>query len=726
METKELLNKMTTEEKIGQLIQLSADFFSHNKAEITGPIKNSKLSLSDVYKAGSVLGISGAKQIREIQNDYLNHSRLKIPLMFMADIVHGYKSIFPIPLALGATFNPDLVEETARVAAKEAAVSGLSVAFAPMVDLVRDPRWGRVMESTGEDPYLNSLMAESTVKGFQGENQGKIDNDHVAACVKHFAAYGAPEAGREYNTVDISEWRFREQYLLAYKRAIKANAKLVMTSFNTLFGVPATANQYLMRDVLRKELDFNGVLISDWDAIGELINHGTASDLQDAAKKALKCGVDIDMMSYAYFTFLRKASKLDENILKLIDESALRILELKESLGLFEDPYRGISTQREDLEILNKKNLLIAQKAAEESIVLLKNKDKILPMGEKTRLAVIGPTANTGNLLGSWSWKGDENKTETIYHAVLTEYPSAQYSHGCGYRELNYRELSNAKKLAKNSDVILLCLGLPACESGEATSLTNIKLPKEQLVLLKELAELNKPIVSVIVTGRPLDLTDVEEVSDGIILTWFPGSSGAKALTNILIGNVSPNGKLSMTFPRNVGQIPIYYNQYNTGRPINHDEKDNENKYLSKYIDESNDPLYPFGYGLSYADFRIKQVNFSSNVLMPNHPVKLTVTVENKSKIDAKTVIQLYFHQKVGATVHPIKQLFKFKKQMIKANSTEIIEFMIDVKDFASVHPNMSTYTDNGLYEIGLGLDSNNINKYQIEVRNENYDNNKE
>lgn len=703
---KEIMQQMTIEEKIGQLIQLSADFFQDGQAVITGPMKSSNLTLDTVYTVGSVLGISGAKKVRQIQHDYLKNSRLKVPLLFMADVVHGYQTIFPIPLALGASFNPETMKIASQVAAQESAAGGVHVTFAPMVDLVRDPRWGRVMESTGEDPYLNSVMADASVRGFQGTD---LDGQHVAACVKHFAAYGAPEAGREYNTVDISEWRFKEQYLPAYQAAVDAQALLVMTSFNTLFGVPATANQHLMRDILRNELQFDGVLISDWDAIAELINHSVAGDLETAADLALKAGVDIDMMAFAYSKYLKKAASLDQTTADLIDESVTRILELKDKLGLFDDPYRGITEEREQNEIKTVANLTAVQTAAEESIVLLKNQRQTLPLAADTQAALIGPVAETGDLLGSWSWQGKTSETKSIQSALAAEMPNLKVATGVAYRSLNQKELAEALTVARQQDVIIVALGLPSSESGEATSLTNIKLPEEQLVLLRKLAQLNKPIISVIVSGRPMDLSEVDALSDAVVFAWFPGSRGAKAISNILLGKVNPSGKLPMTFPRSVGQVPIYYNHYHTGRPITNTPEDDENKYQSKYTDQKNSPLYPFGFGLSYADIKVKNVELAANEITTDGELKVNVTLINQSSRQGKTVIESYIHQHVSETVRPVKSLVDFDKVTIAANSSQTFSLSIPCERFAAVHTNLEKYVDAGQYTLMVGLDSENV-----------------
>lgn len=702
-----LMAQMTTEEKIGQLIQLSADFFQNGQAEITGPMQDKNLTLDIVYSAGSVLGISGAEQVKNIQKDFIEHNRLHIPLLFMADVVHGYQTIYPIPLGLGATFNPELVRQTSEVAARESAAGGVHVTFAPMVDLVRDPRWGRVMESTGEDPYLNSVLAKASVDGYQGDLP--LDKEHIAACVKHFAAYGAPEAGREYNTVDLSEWRFREQYLPAYAAAIEAQAMLVMTSFNTLFGVPATVNQHLMRDILRDELNFDGVLISDWDAISEVISHGVAADLAKAADLALTAGVDIDMMSFAYAKYLEKASKIDEKTLNLINEAATRVLELKEKLGLFEDPYRGLDVNAEAKEVYSSTNLAVAQRAAEESIVLLKNEADILPLQKSMKLALVGPVVATNDLLGSWSWQGERREKETLAQVFDKNFENIQVEAGCNYHSSDSISEQQAVAAAEKQDVIVAFIGLPSSDSGEATSKTDINVPKEQLALLEKLVTLNKPIISVVVTGRPLDLRRVSELSDAVVVAWFPGSKGAVAIENILDGTVSPSGKLPMTFPRNIGQVPIYYNSYRTGRPITNTPEDDINKYQSKYLDCDNSPLYSFGFGLSYAKLGIKSVDIINDNVNDEQPLVLEVTVINESDFSAKNTLQCYTHQLTGETVRPVKELKQFKKLTFAANSEQKVQITIAKDLLSNVHTDLNCYVDSGKYEVMVGFDSDNV-----------------
>lgn len=711
-----LLAQMTIEEKIGQLIQVTGDFFQDGRSEITGPLgQNNQLSDELKYTIGSVLGTSGADDVSEIQKNYLARSRLKIPLLFMADIIHGYKTIFPIPLGLAATFDPEMMRTAAQVSAAEAAAGGVKVTFAPMTDLVRDPRWGRVMESTGEDPHLNAVMAAAAVKGFQGELP--IDATHIAATVKHFAGYGAPEGGREYNTVDISEWRFRDQYLGAYQAAIAAQAKLVMTSFNTLFGVPATGNHYLMQTILRGELKFNGVLISDWNAIAELLAHGTAQDIESAAKKALAAGVDIDMMAFAYAGLLAKVDQLSDDILALIDLAVQRVLNLKDELGLFDDPYIGISKEKEGEPSITFAHEQQALKAAEASVVLVKNAKRTLPIQATQRVFLTGPTANTGDLLGSWSWQGDVSQTETLCHQLNRHVDYLSYLPGVAYHEDISTDWAAIKQHVASADVVVVALGLPSSESGEATSLSNPALPSQQVAFLKKIQALGKPIVTVVVTGRPLILSTVAQLSDALLISFFPGTKGAEALTNILLGKTEPTGRLPMTCPQNVGQIPLYYNDYNTGRPNQTTDGSGENRYMSKYLDVSNAPLFPFGFGLGYADIAIKQAKLVQTTFSVDDDIAVEVTLSNDAEIAGTTVLQCYTHQQVGETVRPRKELKWFKRLEVDAKQQRQVTICVPVNTLTNVHSDLTTHVDPGTYDIMVGLDSEHLHRLTCEIQ---------
>ncbi|WP_281166010.1 glycoside hydrolase family 3 N-terminal domain-containing protein [Liquorilactobacillus sicerae] len=693
---KELISKMTFTEKIGQMTQLSGDFFASDNSAITGPLQQANLATTDLYQVGSILGVSGVDEVKKIQENYLQHSRLKIPLLFMADVVHGYRTIFPIPLALAASFDPQLVSQTSEIFSREAAAGGVHVTFAPMVDLVRDPRWGRVMEANGEDPFLNSELAKASVEGIQG--QQKIpDADHVAACVKHFAGYGAVEAGREYNTVDISEWRLRDQYLSGYQAAIEAGVPLVMTAFNTFQGKPATGNYHLMRDILRRELGFKGPLISDWDAIGEMIAHGTASDLQDAAQQALKAGVDIDMMSMAYLKLARRVHPSSE-LVDLVNQAVERILNFKESLGLFTDPNRGLHSENEK-QIFSTHNLEIAQQAAVESTVLLKNKNNLLPLSKDCRLGLVGKFADNPDLLGSWSWQGKMAETQTIKSALQENFTKVSYIQN---QQLQAVDL----QLLKQQDVIVACLGLSAQQSGEATSMTHPQIPDQQLALLRKLQQLNKPIITVLITGRPLVLNPIIKNSDGLLLLWFPGSRGAAALAQILLGEKEPGGRLPMTFPKDLGQIPLYYNNFRTGRPLVGDKSDLENKYLSKYIDQENQPAFCFGYGLGYAKTALSESKLDKKTYQSIDSIKVSVKIENHSDISAKQVIQVYCHQIVGETVRPQWELKAFQKVKLQPKEIRKVEIDLPLNRLAYVHSDLKRRLDPGNYCLRVGFDS--------------------
>lgn len=709
-----LVAQLSLEEKIGQLQQLTGNFYTEEEAEITGPMTEVGLTEKSVYEAGSVLGLSGAKATMEAQSKYLSKNRLQIPLLFMADIVHGYRTIFPIPLGLASSWNPELVKKTAQVAAVESAVSGLHVTFSPMVDLVRDPRWGRVMESTGEDPYLNQLYAKAFVEGYQGD----LANDPltIAACVKHFAAYGAPEGGREYNTVNMSDRQLRESYLPAYQAALEAGCKLVMTAFNTVDGIPATANRYLNRDILRKEFGFKGVLISDWAATKEVVAHGVAANEKEAAALSLEAGVDIEMMAFCYQHFLKELVAEGKIATDLIDEAVLRILELKNDLGLFENPYRGANEEQEAALVFSKEHQEIALQAARESIVLLENKQNVLPLQKQEKVAFVGPFVEYHDLLGNWSWKGNPSETETIKEVASKRKESIEFVATSGIWELTDEELTAAHKAAEKTDKIILFLGETADMSGEASSRTNIQLPTAQLTLLRELKVHGKPIVVVTFNGRPLDLTEVAELSDGLVEAWFPGTKGAQAVTEILFGETAPTGRLTMSFPRNVGQIPVYYNHFNTGRPI--DANDADNKYVSKYLDVSNEPLYPFGYGLSYDKVSYQDLVIQEETIGLDGKISASVTLQNNSNQPVTETVQWYVRDIVGEVVRPMKELKGFETCVVPAGESKLVTWEISVEELAYIHVNLEKKADAGEFVVMVGSNSSEVLAKTITVKN--------
>ena len=669
----ELLSNMTLNEKISQLLQLTSNFLNPNKSgEITGPMSELGISDDERRNTGSILGTSGAAEMREIQEEYLKTNRHNIPLVFMADIIHGYRTIFPVPLALGCSWDLDAAQKMARVSAQEATCAGIHVTFSPMVDLVRDPRWGRVMESTGEDPYLNSLFARAFVRGYQGDDVSKDGN--MAACVKHFAAYGAPEGGRDYNTVDISERMLREYYLPSYKAAIEEGCKMLMTSFNTVNSVPATGNEWLMRDVLRDEWNFDGVVISDWGAVQELIPHGVAEDKYEAAEKAIKAGVDMEMMTSCYANNLKdlvEQGKIDE---KLIDECVLRILKLKEELGLFENPYKGVDEEKEAKIMACEEHRKEAREVATKSMVLLKN-EGILPFRKDIeKVAIIGPFADNNLINGPWSWQGKPEENITLKQGVINKLGEDKVviADGCGIEDGTDTELNNAIEVAKNADIVILALGEHQDMSGEGGSRAFITLPGRQEELVKEIAKLNKKMAVVLFNGRPLDIRELSEVAPAILEAWFPGTEGGECRADILFGDKNPSARLSMSFPYSVGQVPVYYNCFNTGRPKGTD------RYWSHYQDIPNKPLYPFGYGLGYSKFEYSNFELNKNELNKDNTIIAKIKVKNTSEVEGEETVQLYIRDMSGSVVRPIKELKGFKKITLLPKEEVEVEFEIN------------------------------------------------
>lgn len=699
----ELLKQMTLEEKVGQLLQLAAEFYSEKAEEKTGPMTDLGLTHEDINNAGTTLGISGAKEAIRVQKAYMENNRLGIPTILMADIIHGFRTIFPIPLGLGSSWDVDVAEKVAEVSAKEAAVSGLHVTFSPMVDLVRDPRWGRVMESTGEDPFLNSRFAEAFVKGYQGED---LQNDffRVAACVKHFAAYGAAIGGRDYNTVNMSERQLRDSYLPGYKAALDAGAKLVMTSFNTVDGVPATGNKWLFRDVLRKEFGFDGVVISDWGAVIELIPHGVAADKKQAAELAIKAGVDIEMMTTCYTENLKEL--IEEKIVDeaILDEAVLRILTLKNDLGLFENPYRGADETLEKELVLSKEHREIAKDVARKSIVLLKN-EGILPLSKQDKVAIVGPAAASNDVIGVWSWQG--KKEEAISLAQGVAQLNADYRIGkeaFDFFKPSQAAIDEAVSLAKGADKVVLALGEEDWMSGEASSRSDIRLPQAQLDLFNAIQAVNDNIIVTLYNGRPLDLKGIDSAK-AIVEAWFPGTEGGAALADILYGEYNPSARLSMSFPETVGQVPVYYNYDNTGRPY----KPGDEKYVSKYLDVSNFAKYPFGFGLSYSEFTYTDFHLSSDEMKPDETITVSVTVENQSDISGQETVQLYVRDKIGEVVRPVQELKGFKKITLQAHEKKTVQFDITEELLRYVHGDQTFVSDAGIFDVMVGANSRDV-----------------
>jgi beta-glucosidase len=722
LELNKLLEKMTLEEKVDQLLQLTGNFYESEDV-ITGPTSYLGITNETVEQSGSALNVLGAEKLLQIQKNYLEKSRLKIPLLFMADIINGYKTVFPIPLGLGCTFNPELVKQSATVAAKESSASGLHVTFSPMVDLVRDPRWGRVMESTGEDAYLNGLMGRAMVRGYQGESL--LDKSTIASCVKHFAAYGAPEGGRDYNTVDMSERTLRQDYLPAYKEAIDEGCPLVMTAFNVVDGIPATANKWLMNDILRDEWGFDGVLISDYAAIAELITHGVAADEQEAARLGIEAGVDIDMMTSVYVKNLKKLVEEGQVPEKLIDESTMRILQLKNKLGLFEDPYRNASVELEKEILLSKKHRQLARKVVGESIVLLKNEGNLPLQKNNQSIAFIGPYVDNKSLSGLWAIHSDKDTVVTIKQAVLEKIEGAKvnFAKGCeildpdtligGFgvdpiRGVDDRiaakaDLDAAVENAKAADVVVLALGEHFVQSGEGGSRAEITLPEVQLDLFRKIYAVNQNIVVVLFNGRPLDIREINEKARAIVVAWFPGTEGGNGVADVLFNDVNPSGKLSMSFPFSVGQIPAHYNVFNTGRPYTGQVG---NRFASRYQDIPSDALYPFGYGLSYSTFEVSDLILDKNILASNGVIEASITVKNTGEFAGNETIQMYIQDLVGSVVRPLKELKGFKKVFLQPREQKTITFEITEEMLRFYTAKMKFESEKGKFKVYMGVDS--------------------
>lgn len=722
----ELLNKMTLEEKIGQLVQVAGGvFLMDNVDSATGPLKDLNLSNEMLYNVGSILNIVGCEKIKKIQDEYLSKNRLKIPLLFMADVINGYRTVFPIPLAQGCSWDKDVIYDCTKISIKEAGAAGVNVNFSPIVDLVRDPRWGRVMESVGgEDPHLGEVFAKTMVEAYQGEDISKLGN--AVTCVKHFAAYGAVEAGRDYNTVDMSEREFRQYYLPAYQSAIENGAEMIMTSFNTINGIPASVNQWLLRDLLRKELGFKGIVISDYSAIEETINHGVSKDKKEAAYKAIMAGVDIDMMSNVYANHLKELVKEGKVPEKILDESVLRVLNLKNKLGLFENPYGNTNEEREKKILKSKENLECARKLTAQTFVLLKNEGRILPLKKNKKIALIGPYADNIAILGSWSMFSDKSKIPTLKEAFENKIGAENVFYAKGSEILEEKEINQilstdggniihienekerekelieeAVEVAKKADIIVLAIGEHYRQSGEACSRANIEISQIQQNLLNELAKLNKKIVTILFNGRPLVLKNISEKIDALLEVWFPGTEGANAIADVIFGEVNPSGKLTMSFPQATGQCPIYYNHYNTGRP-----HVNNVRYVSRYQDIPTESYYPFGYGLSYSKFEYSDLKISSDKITKDSPITVKVKVKNNSNIPGKEVIQLYIQDLVGSIVRPVKELKAFKKEYFKEFGEKEITFKITVEMLKFWNEKLENKVESGKFKVFIGPNS--------------------
>ena len=714
-----LMSKMTIEEKIGQLNLVTPG------GTVTGSVVSSDVD-NKIRKGevGGLFGITGPDKIRRAQEIAVNNSRLHIPLIFGLDVIHGHKTIFPIPLALSCSWDTSLIRESARIAAAEATADGLNWVYSPMVDIARDPRWGRIAEGAGEDPFLGSQIAKVMVEGYQGSNLS--DSNTVMACVKHYALYGGAEAGREYNTVDMSLIRMYQYYLPPYKAAVDAGVGSVMSSFNTVNAVPATANKFLMTDVLRKQWGFKGFVVTDYTATNELGNHGIG-DLQTVSARALNAGIDMDMVGEGFLTTLKKSLDAGKVTEEAINTACRRILEAKYKLGLFDDPYRYCNEDRFRTEIMRPENLAAARKIAAHSMVLLKNQDQLLPLKKSGTIALIGPLAdNQRNMLGTWSVSGDPAKSVTILQGIRNvagDGVTVLYAKGANISddsafvshvnvfgpeiEKDPRSpedlLQEAVETARKADVVVAVLGEAADMTGESSSMSNIGLQESQENLLQALAKTGKPIVLVLMNGRPMTLTWEDAHIPAILDTWFGGTEEGNALADVLFGNYNPSGKLTTSFPRNVGQIPIYYDHFNTGRPFH---KGDSPKFKSDYLDVSNDPLYPFGYGLSYTSFAYSPVSLDKTSLKGNAVLHAAVTVTNTGKYAGEETVQLYITDPVASVSRSVEDLKGFQKIFLQPGESKVVNFPITTADLKFYNEALKYDWEPGEFIIRIGTSS--------------------
>jgi beta-glucosidase len=718
---------MTLEEKIGQLNLPSAGAF------VTGSVESSDIAKKiEQGKVGGLFNIKTVANIKEMQKIAVEKSRLKIPLIFGMDVIHGYESVFPIPLGLSCSWDMKLIERSARIAAQEASADGINWTFSPMVDISRDPRWGRISEGSGEDPYLGSEIAKAMVTGFQGDDLSA--NNTIMSCVKHYALYGASEAGRDYNTVDMSRQRMYNDYFPPYKAAVDAGVGSVMASFNEIDGIPATANKWLLTDVLRNQWGFKGFIVSDYTGLSEMINHGMG-DLQTVSARALDAGLDMDMVSEGLLTTLGKSVSEGKITEQQITEACRRILEAKFKLGLFDNPYKYCDEGRAKSEIFTDANRAEARSTATQSFVLLKNKNDVLPISKSGTIALVGPLAEAKeNMTGTWSVAARFSESisvlEGLKKAVGTK-AKLVYAKGANLTESEVLEANStlfgkslhrdkrtaaelrdeAVRIAKNADVIVAAVGEAAEMSGEAASRTNIEIPETQRELLKALLKTGKPVVLVLFTGRPLVLTWEEENIPSILNVWFGGSEAGDAIADVLFGDVNPSGKLSTTFPQNVGQVPIYYAHKNTGRPLRGPWFQ---KFQSNYLDVSNEPLYPFGFGLSYTQFGYDEIKLSATEMASSDSLQVSIDVTNQGKRDGSEVVQLYIRDLVGSVTRPVKELKRFQKINLKAGETKTISFTLGIKDLSFYNSDLKFVAESGKFQVFVGGNSRDIKQAEF------------
>ena len=736
-----LMRRMTLEEKIGQL-----------NLPVTGEITTGQAKSSDIAakikkgEVGGLFNLKGVEKIREVQKQAVEQSRLGIPLLFGMDVIHGYETMFPIPLGLSCTWDMAAIEESARIAAVEASADGISWTFSPMVDISRDPRWGRVSEGNGEDPFLGAMIAEAMVRGYQGKNMQR--NDEIMACVKHFALYGAGEAGRDYNTVDMSRQRMFNDYMLPYEAAVEAGVGSVMASFNEVDGIPATANKWLMTDILRGQWGFNGFVVTDYTGISEMIDHGIG-DLQTVSARAINAGVDMDMVSEGFVGTMKKSVQEGKVSMETLNTACRRILEAKYKLGLFDNPYKYCDPKRPARDIFTKAHRDAARRIAAESFVLLKNdnvtlhpgspSEPLLPFNPKGNIAVIGPLANSrSNMPGTWSVAAVLDRSPSLVEGLkemTAGKANIMYAKGSNLisdaayeeratmfgRSLNrdnrtdQQLLDEALNVARQSDIIIAALGESSEMSGESSSRTELNIPDVQQNLLKELVKTGKPVVLVLFTGRPLTLNWEQEHVPAILNVWFGGSEAAYAIGDALFGYVNPGGKLTMTFPKNVGQIPLYYAHKNTGRPLK--EGKWFEKFRSNYLDVSNDPLYPFGYGLSYTTFQYSDITLSSKQLNADGKLTASVTVTNTGNYDADEIVQLYIRDLVGSITRPVKELKGFERIHLKKGESKQVTFTITPELLKFYNYDIQYVYEPGEFHVMIGPNSRDVKTTSFELK---------
>lgn len=698
-----LLQKMTLAEKLGQLQQLDGEGNGNFRPEHVELVRKGLL--------GSTLNVRGAAKTNELQRIAVNESRLKIPMIFGFDVIHGYRTVFPIPLGEAASWDPVGVERAAAIAASEARAAGVHWTFAPMVDIARDPRWGRVSEGSGEDPYLGAAMARARVRGFQGDDYSA--SDKVVAAAKHWVAYGAAEAGRDYNTTDVSERNLREIYFPPFKAAVDAGVGTLMSAFNDLNGVPASANPYTLTQVLRGEWKFDGFVVSDYTSVEELINHGLVSNGKDAAREALNAGVDMEMVSRLYNKHGSELLKERQVSLNTIDEAVRRILRIKFRLGLFDKPYADEARERSA--IFSSGNVAAARELGARSIVLLKNDKQLLPLAKSLKaIAVIGPLADSQkDVIGSWTGDGKAEDAVTLLQAIKAKLPQAKvnYAKGCDVDCPEAVGLEEAINAARESDVAIIVVGESAEMSGEAASRSSLDVPGRQMDLVKAIQASGKPVVVVLMNGRPLTINWVAENVPAILETWFAGSQAGNAIADVLFGDVNPGGKLPITFPRTVGQVPIYYNHMNTGRP-----PDEKSKWTSKYLDVPWTPLFPFGYGLSYTQFKITNLQLSAHRIRPQGTVKVSVDLENVGKRAGDEVVQLYIRDMAASVTRPVKELKGFQRVTLRPGEKRRIEFTLGPKELGFYNRTMSFVVEPGEFKVMVGPNSEDLIGAKLEV----------